>query len=232
MRLKRLVSLLLSVAVLGVGLIGPASAAEEAEKIDAATDVFKDIMSIPEKGIPPTLLRNAYAIAIVPAVVKVSFVVGGRYGKGVLLVRTEGGEWSNPSFVTFTGGGIGWQIGAQSSDIILVFKTKRSVEGIKRGAFTLGVDAAAAAGPVGRNAEAATDAQLKAEIYSYARSRGLFAGVSLEGAALRIDGKANAAFYGGKEISAGEIFGGKRRESAPVRKLLTLLAEHAPPPRK
>ncbi len=232
MRFKRLFSLLLSVIMLCAGLVGPAGAAEEAEKINAATDVFKEIMSIPDKGIPQTLLRNAYAIAIIPAVVKVGFVVGGRYGKGVLMVRTGGGEWSNPSFITFTGGGIGWQIGAQSSDVILVFKTKRSVEGIRRGAFTLGVDAAAAAGPVGRNAEAATDAQLKAEIYSYARSRGLFAGVSLEGAALRIDGKANVAFYGRKEISAEEIFAGKRQESPPVRRLLTLLTEHAPAPKK
>ena len=232
MRCKWLVSLLVSMALLSAGLIGPAVAAEEAEKIAAAADVFREIVAIPEKGIPQALLRNAHAIAIIPAVVKLGFVVGGRYGKGVLMVRAEGAEWSNPSFVTLTGGGIGWQIGAQSSDIILVFKNKRSIEGIKRGKFPLGVDAAAVAGPLGRNAEAATDVELKAEIYSYARSRGLFAGVSLEGAALRIDDKANAAFYGRKEIGADEIFDGKIRESAVVRRLLTLLAEHAPPPKK
>ncbi len=122
-----------------------------------------------------------------------------------------------------------WQIGAQSSDIILVFKSKRSIDGIKKGKFTLGVDAAAAAGPLGRNVEAATDLQLKAEIYAYSRSRGLFAGVSLEGAALRIDDAANAAFYGRKEIRAAEIFAAKGNETAAVKRLHNMLAEHAVP---
>ncbi|HEY6874584.1 MAG TPA: lipid-binding SYLF domain-containing protein [Geobacteraceae bacterium] len=232
MRLKRLAFLLAAVTLLCAGLTGPAGAAEEAEKIDAAADVFKEIMAIPEKGIPPALLRNAAAIAVIPGVIKLGFVVGGRHGKGVLLVRKEDGEWSNPSFVTFTGGGIGWQIGAQSSDVILVFKGKRSIEGLRKGKFTIGIDAAAAAGPVGRNAEAATDIQLKAEIYSYARSRGVFAGVSLEGAALRIDGAANAALYGRKDIRADEVFAAKRHESPAVRRLMMLLTEHASPPRR
>jgi lipid-binding SYLF domain-containing protein len=231
MRFTRLVSLLATAALL-CAVAGSAGAAEEADRIEATADAFKESMSIPEKGVSPMLLRNAYAIAIIPGVVKLGFVVGGRYGKGVLAVRTAGGEWSPPSFVTLAGGGIGWQIGAQSSDIIMVFKSKRSVEGITRGKFTLGVAAAAAAGPVGRNAEAATDIQMKAEIYSYARSRGVFAGVSLEGGALRIDDGANAAFYGRKDIRAGEVFAAKGHESAAVRRLLTLLAEHAPPPKK
>jgi len=232
MKFRRIVSLLVAATALCAGLAKTAGAADEAKKLDAAADVFKEIVAIPEKGLPPALLREAYGIAIVPGVIKLGFIVGGRHGKGVLMVRTEDGEWSNPSFVSFTGGGIGWQIGAQSSDIVLVFKSKRSIEGIKKGKFTLGIDAAAAAGPVGRNAEAATDLQLRAEIYSYSRSRGLFAGVSLEGAALRIDDDANAAFYGRKEIRAAEIFVAKGNDAAAVKRLHRMLAEHAAPPKR
>ncbi|MCM2358027.1 MAG: lipid-binding SYLF domain-containing protein [Geobacteraceae bacterium] len=231
MKFRRLVSMLVAVALLAAGLLRPAGAADEAMKIDAATDVFKDIMIIPEKGIPPALLHDAYGIAIIPGVIKLGFIVGGRYGQGVLMVRANG-EWSNPSFVSLAGGGIGWQIGAQSTDVILVFKSKRSIEGIKKGKFTLGVDAAAAAGPVGRTAEVATDIQMKAEIYSYSRSRGLFAGISLEGAALQIDDQANAAFYGRKDIGAAEVLTAKGHESAAVRRLHRILAEHVSPPKK
>ena len=232
MTFKRLVPLLLAATALCAGLAKTAAAADEAKKLNAAADVFKEILAVPEKGLPPALLRDAYGIAVVPAVIKLGFIIGGRYGEGVLMVRTEDGEWSNPSFVSFTGGGIGWQVGAQSSDIVLVFKSKRSIEGIKKGTFTLGVDAAAAAGPVGRNAEAATDLQLKAEIYAYSRSRGLFAGVSLEGAALRIDDDANAAFYGRNDIRASEIFAAKGNEAAAVKRLHKMLAEHAGLPKR
>lgn len=227
MGFKRMVSLLVAVTLLCAGLTRVACAAEEVKKIDLAVEVFKEITAIPEKGIPPALLHDAYGIAIIPGVVKVGFIVGGRYGKGVLMVRTEEGGWSNPSFVSLAGGGIGWQIGAQSTDIILVFKSRRSIEGIKKGKFTLGVDAAAAAGPVGRSAEASTDIQLRAEIYSYSRSRGLFAGVSLEGAALQIDDEANAEFYGKKDVGAADILTGKGHESASVKRLHRLLTEHA-----
>jgi len=182
------------------------SGGKQTAKIEEPTEVLRKIMEIPEKGIPPSLLRNAHGIAVIPAVIKAGLVVGGRHGWGVLVVRTDEGEWSNPSFVSLTGGSVGYQIGAQSTDIILVFKSSKSVDGIMEGKFTLGADAAIAAGPVGRRAEAATDAQLKAEIYSYSRSRGLFAGISVEGAALRIDRDSNAAFYGREGITASEIF--------------------------
>lgn len=226
MKIGRMAVLFTAVAVM-FGAAGPAAAGEEEEKIGEATEVVREIMAIPEKGIPPALLRNAYGVAVFPGVIKVGLIVGGRYGKGVLVVREKDGDWSAPSFVTLTGGGIGWQIGAQSTDVILVFKSRKSIEGIMKGKFTLGVDAAAAAGPMGRSAEAATDAQLRAEIYSYSRSRGLFAGVSLEGAALRIDDEANAAFYGKKELGAADIFAGKGGEPPAVRKLHRVLAEYA-----
>jgi len=179
--------------------------AAEVGQIEDAKLAFEDITAIPEKTIPEFLLRDAMGIAIIPSVVKVGFIFGGEYGKGVLLLQDEHGGWSNPIFITLSGGSIGWQIGAQSADFVLVFKTKRSVDGILRGNFTLGVDVAAAAGPLGRRARASTDMELKAEIYSYSRSRGFFAGLSLDGTILQIDDAANAAFYGVDYISPRDI---------------------------
>lgn len=181
------------------------AAGGEAARVGSATDVMNQIMQIPEKSIPPALLADAQGIAIVPGVIKLGFVVGGQYGRGVLVVREADGSWSRPVFVTLTSGSVGWQIGAESTDFVLVFKTRKSVDGILKGKFTLGADAAVAAGPVGRRAEAATDVKLGAEIYSYSRNRGLFAGVSLEGSALQVDDAADAAFYGRAGIRGSEI---------------------------
>lgn len=194
-------------ALVAFALFAPAARAgsEPEEKLRDAVEVVEKITEIPEKGIPPALLRNAYGVAVVPGVIKVGFVLGGRYGKGVVSVKRNG-SWSNPSFVTLTGGSLGWQIGAQSTDIILVFKSSKSVDGIKRGKFTLGADASVAAGPVGRHVEAGTDVEMKAEIYSYSRSRGLFVGLAVEGAALQMDDESNGKFYGQKGITPDEIF--------------------------
>jgi lipid-binding SYLF domain-containing protein len=198
---------------LGVFLLGAGyqafSAADEDNKLSKAAVVLEEIMAISEKSIPPALFKKIYAIAVVPGVIKAGFVVGGRYGRGVIAVRTESGEWSSPSFLDLGGGSLGFQIGAQSTDVILVFKSKRSVDGIIGGKFTLGANASVAAGPVGRQAEAETDAALKAEIYSYSRSRGLFAGVSLEGAVLSIDREWNEKYYSKPGITPEEIFAGR-----------------------
>jgi lipid-binding SYLF domain-containing protein len=142
------------------------------------------------------MLADAHGVAIIPNVIKGGFVVGARFGRGVLCLREENGVWHAPVFVTLTGGNVGWQVGVQSSDIILVFKTPKSIQGILSGKLTLGADAAAAAGPVGRQASAATDERLQAEIYTYSRSRGLFAGVSIDGSVVRIDQFATGAYYG------------------------------------
>jgi lipid-binding SYLF domain-containing protein len=179
--------------------------AQETERIAEATLAFQDIMAIPDKTVPEYLLQDAAGIAIIPGVVKVGFVVGGEFGRGLLLIRDEEGNWSNPIFITLSGGSIGWQLGAQSADFVLVFKTKRSVDSVLTDSLTLGVDVAAAAGPVGRRASASTDMQLKAEIYSYSRSRGFFAGLSLDGALIQIDDKANADFYNEEYISPRDI---------------------------
>ncbi|HUY88955.1 MAG TPA: lipid-binding SYLF domain-containing protein [Pirellulales bacterium] len=172
-----------------------AAASREEESIDSSAAVLREVMTIPARQIPESLLAEAYGVAIVPDVIKIGFVGGIQRGKGVVLVRDEHGAWGLPRFITLTGGSVGWQAGAQSTDVILVFRTQESVEGLLNGKFTLGADAAVAAGPVGRRAEASTDAKLQAEILSYSRSRGLFAGVSLGGSVLHVDTEVNAAYY-------------------------------------
>jgi lipid-binding SYLF domain-containing protein len=164
--------------------------------VDSATNVLNEFMAIPAEGIPRSMLARAQGLVIVPRMVKVGLVVGARHGKGIAVVRDQNGTWRPPIFVTMTGGSVGWQVGVQSSDIVMVFTTRRSVEGLLSGKFTVGVDAAAAAGPVGRQASAATDIKLQAEIYSYSRSRGLFAGASVDGSLLQIDSGANQVYYG------------------------------------
>jgi lipid-binding SYLF domain-containing protein len=204
------------------------AAGNENEKVEEATAVLNEIMQIPEKAIPPSLVRNAYAVAVVPQVIKAGLVLGGRHGTGVLSVRQEDMKWSPPTFISLSGGSIGWQIGVTSTDVILVFKNKKSIDQITSGKYTLGADAAVAAGPVGRSASAGTDVAFKAEIYSYSRSRGLFAGVSLEGSALRIDHNANEAFYGRQDIFPREIFAGKNLTvPAVAKKFMEALTEHA-----
>lgn len=206
-------------------------AVDEIAKINAATEVLKEITGIPE-GISPDLLANAYGIVIIPGTIKLGFFFGGRYGSGIAMMRRDDGTWSNPSFVYIAGGSFGLQFGALSSDIILVFKTRKSIMGLTKGSFTLGADAAVAAGPVGRRAEASTDWQLKAEIYSYARSRGFFAGISLDGSALAIDTSANHSFYDKPGISAEEVFGTAPSSSPSVIRLKSFLAENASAPPK
>ncbi|MGE3808382.1 MAG: lipid-binding SYLF domain-containing protein [Gemmataceae bacterium] len=168
----------------------------QAATLQSAAEVLDAVAGMPT-GIPPAMLREAQAVAILPGVIKAAFVFGGRHGKGVLMVREPNNTWGRPVFISLTGGGVGWQIGLESTDLVLVFMTRSSVNRILegKGKITLGADVGVAAGPIGRQAEAATDAQLKAEIYSYSRSRGLFAGVSLQGGVLLVDHRANEAYY-------------------------------------
>jgi lipid-binding SYLF domain-containing protein len=201
------IRLTLSLLALTLFIAGPASAAsKEEQRVADATDVIDQLLRIPEQTVPPALLARAYGVAVIPNVVKVGFGLGARRGKGILVIRREDNSWSNPAFITLTGGSFGWQIGAQSTDVILVFKTREGVENIASGKFTLGADASIAAGPVGRHTEVATDVQFKAEVYSYSRSRGIFAGVALEGAGVTMDRVANAAFYGSSSITTDQIF--------------------------
>ena len=170
--------------------------ADEDARARNAVRVLTDIQAIPESAIPEKLFDEAHAIVVVPDSIKAGLVIGGRRGHGLLSVKRDDGTWSNPSFITMTGGSIGFQAGVQSSDIVLVFRSERGLDSIVNGKFTLGADAGVAAGPVGRSAAAASDGQLKAEIWSWSRARGLFAGVAIDGAVLSIDDAANEAVYG------------------------------------
>jgi lipid-binding SYLF domain-containing protein len=193
--LSRALPLVLFLPIAFATSVAMAGPREEAQ-VENAARVLSEIQAIPESSIPDKLLDEAKAIVIVPDTIKAGLVLGGRRGHGVLSVRTADGGWSNPSFITLTGGSIGFQVGVQSADVVLVFRSERGLDSIVNGKFTLGADAGVAAGPMGRNASASTDGQMKAEIWSWSRARGLFAGVALDGAVLSIDNRANEAVYG------------------------------------
>jgi lipid-binding SYLF domain-containing protein len=182
--------------------------AREEGRLLLASQVLQDQRGERDKGIPDRLLERAYGIAVFPDLTKAAFFVGGRRGHGALVVRDKQGRFTNPVFVTMTGGSFGWQWGVQLTDIVLVFTTAKGVEGINGGKVTLGADASVAAGPVGRQASAATDVAFKAEVYSYSRSHGIFAGLALDGTVITIDDAANAAFYKKPGVTAGDILAG------------------------
>ncbi len=219
-----LLSGMILVPCLGAAL--PAQESSEAEKrVEEAILVFQEIAGLTDEGIPESILGKAQGIAIIPGLVKAAYGLGGEFGRGVLLVQ-EKGAWSNPSFIKLAGGSLGWQIGIQRSDLVLVFKTKKSIDNIAEGKVTLGADASVAAGPVGRGAQANTDLDMKAEIYAYSKAKGLFIGISVKGAAIQIDADANKKFYGDPGITAHQIFGQFGPEGPPVAvKLRKILAE-------
>ena len=188
-------------------------AADKGEKVDHAREVFEELIKTPDRGVPEELLKNCRAIAIFPHVIKAAVGVGGRHGKGIVVQRTSAG-WSAPAFFSLTGGSWGLQIGAESADVVLFFMSDKSVASLLNSKFTLGAKAGVAAGPAGRTAEASTDLKLNSEIYSYARSKGLFAGISLEGARIAADNDDNAEYYG-KAITAKQILIGGETPSLP-----------------
>jgi lipid-binding SYLF domain-containing protein len=199
-----------------------AQSREEARLLEAA-QVLDELRSQRDTQIPENLLHRAHGVAVIPSVKKVAFVVGGRRGSGVLTVRDSRGRFTNPIFITLTGGSVGWQVGAQETDVVLVFTTRRGIEGVNDGVLTLGVGASVAAGPVGRHAEAAGGSD--AEVYAYSRSRGLFAGVALDGTKLSIDERSNRTFYGRRDVLASDIISGRvATGSENARRFLAALA--------
>ena len=185
----------------------PVVAGPEVQTVIAARQTLDQFFSLQIEAIPPSMLQSAAGVAIFPNMVKGGFILGVNYGKGVLHVRNQDQSWSPPVMVAMGGGSIGFQAGVQAADIVLVFKTPQSLTNILGGQkVTLGADASVAVGPVGRQANAATDARLGAEIYSYARSRGLFLGVSLGGADLSVDHNADGALYGRYGVSPADVF--------------------------
>ncbi len=199
--------------VLALGATGAWAQAREQGRLLMASQVLEELRSSRDQYIPDRLLERAYAIAVIPDMTKIAFFAGGRRGHGVLVVRDKDGRFTSPTFITMTGGSFGWQWGVQSTDIMLVFTTRKGVEGITGGKFTLGADASVAAGPVGRQASAATDTSFKAEVYSYSRTRGVFAGLAVDGTALSIDDDANEVFYGKPDVLASDIISGKVRSN-------------------
>ncbi len=199
---------------------------KEVERVENSIQVFKELVDLPEEGIPPALLSRAEAIAVIPGFWNAAWVIGGRHGKGVIMVRKGPKDWSYPSFISMTGGSVGFQIGVQKADIILVFKNKRSVSTIAGGKFTLGAGASVVAGPIGRKAEADTDIKFEAEIYSYSKSKGLFAGISVEGASLSMDTDANAKFYRSFDLTVEEILSKAEIECPEVARELINIVTH------
>src|SRR6185436_5061575 len=193
---RRIMGLALSGALIAVS--GHARAGDkEAERLNESREVLIELSGVKE-GAPRDILEKAKCIIVFPSVKKVAFGVGGRFGYGAAVCRTGNGEgpWGPPLMMSLKGGSVGFQVGAQSSDFVLLVMNQKGVDNLLKSKFTLGADASIAAGPLGRNAEAGTDLRMRAEILSYSRSRGIFAGVSLEGASLRQDTSANEALYG------------------------------------
>jgi lipid-binding SYLF domain-containing protein len=198
-------------ALLSVLLVAPIFAADDGprevnKRISESAVVLGEIMGAGDKAIPEDLISRAQCVGVIPNLKRAGFIVGAKYGKGVITCRTEG-AWSGPATVRIEGGSIGFQIGAGETDVVFIVMSHRGMEKLTEDKFTIGGDASAMAGPVGRSAEARTDAMMHAEILSYSRARGVFAGVSLEGATLRPDNDDNAKVYG-KPVSQREILEG------------------------
>jgi lipid-binding SYLF domain-containing protein len=203
----------------------------ELQTVVSARQALDEFSDLKIESIPPALLGSASGVAIFPNMIKGGFILGVNYGKGVLLARRPDGSWSPPLMVTMGGGSLGFQAGLQAADIVLVFATPRSLQGMLAGQkVTLGADASVALGPIGRQANAATDARMGAEIYSYARSRGLFAGVSFNGASLAADPNANAMLYGRFNVTPQEVYEARGLAFHPeVEQLIEDLAARARP---
>jgi lipid-binding SYLF domain-containing protein len=198
---------------------------DDVNRTHKAAEVFREIMDTPDKGIPQDLLESAKCIAIIPGEVKFAFIFGGNYGRGVATCRTEHG-WSAPMFVAIDGGSVGYQIGGSSTDLVMLFMNDHALQSLLSDKFKLGGDASVAAGPVGRTASADTDVKLRAEILSYSRAKGVFAGVSLDGAVVQADKSGDQAMYG-SDVNRHEILDGKIAVPASARALLHEIREYA-----
>src|SRR5712671_1919005 len=212
-------------AMLSLGtLCWAASAREDAtERLENATNVLHEIMAMPDKGVPEEVLEHAKCIAVVPHLVKAGLVFGGKGGKGVATCRTAKG-WSAPAFITISGGSWGLQIGVEAVDVVLIIQNEKGMQKLLSSNFQIGADASAAAGPVGRHAEAGTDWKMDTEILTYSRAKGAFAGLTLEGASLRQDRDSENAIYG-RNVTTRAILLGKVAAPAAARPFLAEIRE-------
>jgi lipid-binding SYLF domain-containing protein len=201
-------------AMLSLGTLCWAGTAREdaTDRLDNATNVFREIMSAPDSGIPEEVLEHAKCVAVIPHMVKGGFIFGGKGGKGVATCRTASG-WSAPAFITISGGSWGLQIGVQAVDLVMIIQNEKGMQKLLESNFQLGADASAAAGPVGRHASAGTDWKLDTEILTYSRAKGAFAGLTLEGASVRQDNDSRKAIYGRKVTTRDLLLG---KVSAPA----------------
>ncbi len=201
----------------------------EAERAADAVNVLTEIMDIPESSIPEELMARAHGIAVIPHVVKGAFGIGGQWGKGLMSQRGEDGNWSSPAYIEIGGGSFGLQIGVQASDIVLVFTDEDGLKGILKGKLKLGADASATAGPLGRKAEIGTDVLLRSAVFAYSRSKGLFAGISLDGSVVGMDDHANRKIYG-KDVTGEDILlGNAVRTNNVVQPFVAELQKVSPP---
>ncbi len=196
---------------------------EDVHRVEDSAQIFQEIMGTPDRAIPQYLLDSAQCIAIIPSEMKFAFFLGANYGKGLVTCRNPNG-WSSPVFLAISGGSLGFQFGGSSTDLILVFRGRRGLDKLLHDKFRIGGDVSAAAGPVGRNAAAATDIMLRAEILTYSRSRGVFAGVSLTGAVVKVDHTGNEAMYGGG-YALEDILSGKVPTPSEVRVLVAAVTK-------
>ena len=199
---------MLLLAMFGLGTLCWAGSAKEdaTERLQNATNVLHEIMGMPDKGIPEEVLEHAKCVAVVPHMVKGGFIFGGKGGKGVATCRTANG-WSAPAFITISGGNWGLQIGVEAVDLVMIIQNEKGMQKLLSSNFHLGADASAAAGPVGRHAEAGTDWKMDTEILTYSRAKGAFAGLTLEGASIRQDDDARHAIYGSKVTTRALLLG-------------------------
>jgi len=207
--MQRTLTLLMALLTVAFAPIAARADATTDQRLQDSRRVVESFTQMSEQSIPTWLLERAYGIAVFPEVIKSALIIGGRGGRGVMAVRNPDGTWSNPVFVNLGGANIGFQFGLQQTELVLVLTSRKSVEGIAGGKFTLGADASVAGGPVGRTAAAATDATFSAQVLSYARSQGLFAGVSLDASVISVDDSTNAIAYGVPGILASQILEGK-----------------------
>lgn len=215
------------VAALAFAPLLPAKDSEPERRLEEAAAVFSEVMAAPDNGIPQDLLEQAHCIVIVPSLKTAAFVFGGKYGKGYLLCRNKSGAgWSAPGTVRIEGGSVGFQIGGSQTDLIMLVMSERGAGKLLSSKFTLGAEGSVAAGPVGRTATAQTDAQMRADILSWSRSQGLFAGLALEGATLRQDLDDNKTLYGQKLENRQIVTTGVRAPKAAA-KLIALLNKHS-----
>jgi lipid-binding SYLF domain-containing protein len=228
MRLKSFFVVALALTVAATLSRTVAADSDEADRVKESATVLDEIMGAPDQAIPESVLDKAVGIAVFPGTVRGGFIVGAERGRGILSARdAKSKTWSAPAFLTITGGSLGLQIGLRATDLILVIQNQRGIENLVRNEFKVGAGAAVTGGPVGRDAQAATDIQLRAEILSYSRSRGLFAGATIEGSTIKEDRDANGRFYGDKLTTRAVVFDGKAKAPDGVKVWLDALGKYA-----